>query len=91
MERFSPTALTAWRQRHGLSMAQLGVMIGIERVQIWRWENSETEPRACSPRGPALLLLELLMSNEALFERLKGQAPTLRRYHERKRGDTPWG
>ncbi len=32
----------AWRERHGLSVAELASMLGIDRTRLWRWEKGNT-------------------------------------------------
>lgn len=60
--------LTAWRQRHGLSITQLAALLGVQRQIVWRWER-----HGLVPSGPARLALELLQDEAVLKKALAAQ------------------
>jgi transcriptional regulator with XRE-family HTH domain len=39
-----PHALKNWRDKHGLSLADLGSQLGCGKPHVWRIENGHTEP-----------------------------------------------
>lgn len=36
--------LKSYRDRNGLSQADLGELVGFDRITIWRWENGVRKP-----------------------------------------------
>ena len=48
----NPAILRAFREAHGLSLAELGERIGVSRQSVSQWELGQTRPG-----GPAVRLL----------------------------------
>ena len=36
--------LRRWRESHGLTLQQLGDLVGVELNTVWRWEKGERSP-----------------------------------------------
>lgn len=38
-----PHLLRKLRKKHGLSLKQVGIIVGKDPSQVWRWENGKSE------------------------------------------------
>ena len=76
-------ALTCWRQRQQLSVAQLAHLLGVKRDIVSKWEHGAVLA------GPAAVLLDALTQDDALLARLIRERGVPRRYGVRKKkGET---
>ena len=73
------SALTAWRQRQQLSIAQLAHVLGVQRDIVSKWEHG------ARITGTAAVLLSALMRDDALLARLVTERGVPRRYRPRKK------
>ena len=42
---WTPDRIRERRERKGLSVAQLAIMLGVSRMTIYRWEDGRVQPR----------------------------------------------
>jgi DNA-binding XRE family transcriptional regulator len=35
--------LRAWRWEHGLTQTELGTLLGVDKMTVYRWESGQTE------------------------------------------------
>jgi DNA-binding XRE family transcriptional regulator len=35
--------LRTWRWEHGLTQAELGALLGVDKMTVYRWESGQTE------------------------------------------------
>ena len=71
-------ALTAWRQRQQLSIAQLAHLLGVQRDIVSKWEHG------FRITGTAAVLLTALMQDDVLLARLVTERGVPRRHGARK-------
>ena len=72
-------AITAWRQRQQLSVAQLAHLLGVQRDIVSKWEHGRPLT------GTAAVLLTALMQDDALLARLVKEHGVPRRNRARKK------